>query len=335
MDYSVKDSSLFKNPYGLAEFKRSDNTLRVGMVREKREVNDGTTRYLVEVFIGGNQVPVSCRLMTKWGGPYNYEEYTIRGWAKLAPPGAMLPTTASTYDLRSGDQVIVGFLNGSSREGVILGGLKHESRDEELADDIEYISVFNGLETKIDAEGAYTVTFQGTPINETVLDATPGSPIAPPQYNPLTSGSFFGFDNAGSFEVSDGDQSIKITKDAVSGMIEIVSGKNTITMAGTAAQGEMTIATDAMTIDTMETAITALTTFSVEATQSVAIKGTQVAIGNDSIELVDAIIQLIDAFGGLVVTSPVGSCTPLMSAPTWAAQVVPLQIQLNTLKGSL
>ena len=122
MDYSVRDSSIIPDPYSTSTYTSKDDSIRVGIVREERILQDKSTRYVVEVFMDGRQVPVSCVLMNRFGGIYNFEEYRVRPWGKiksdLLPPG-----TADKYTYRSGDTVVVGFLNGNAREGVILGGL--------------------------------------------------------------------------------------------------------------------------------------------------------------------------------------------------------------------
>lgn len=336
MDYSVKDSSIFFDDYSYSTQQSKDDSLRIGIVRECREVTDGTVRYLVEVFIDGNQVPISCQLMTRFGGPYNFEEYRLRAWANKVKSGKFLPTTISTYDFRAGDMVVVGFIAGKSREGIILGGIRHESRDLELGDDIEYISKFNGLETKIDVDGAYTVTFNGTPINEIALDL-PGAPIIPPIYNPLTSGSFFGFDAQGGFSIDNNTGvSLAITKTVTGGVFTITSGSTTIEIDGTVPGLSTTaISTDSMTVDVTQD-LTINPTLSLKAeTLQLSLKGTQVAIGNDAIELVDGLIQILDGLGQVTVTSPVGTCTPIMASPQWASSIIPLIVKLNTLKGSL
>ena len=336
MDYSVKDSSISWNDSSYSLHNRKDDSLRIGIVREVRENSENHSQYVVEVFIDGNQVPVSCQLMTRFGGVYNFEEYNIRPWARKAKSSVMLPSTMSTYDLRSGDMVIVGFIAGTAREGVILGGLKHEARTAELGDDIEYLSRFNGLETKIDVEGAYTVTFLGAPINEVGLDV-PGVPILDPKYNPLTTGSFFGFDSTGGFSIDNTkDVSLAITKTKTGGVMTITSGKSTLVMDGSSpAQSTTTLTTDVLTIEaSMDTIINSKASLKVETLQ-MSLKGTQVAIGNDTIELIDGIIQLIDSIGQVTVTSPVGTCTPIMASPQWASGVIPLKVKLSTLKGSL
>lgn len=336
MDYSVRDSSIIPDNYSTQAYNDKDNSIRVGIVREERMLKDDETRYIVEVSMDGRQVPVSCTLMTRWGGVYNFEEYRVRPWGKIKTP-VMAPGTAGKYTYRSGDTVVVAFLNGNSREGVILGGLRHPGRDEETTEgNIEYLSRFNGLETQIRTDGSYKVLFKGAPINETLLDIPLGAPIMSPVYNPLTSGSYFGFSSNGSFVVTDSKQFIKIDKNIASGAIIIKSGKNTLELGGNIAIGTTTIQTDNIVMEaTMNASMKANLDMNFQSTKSISMKALQVAIGNDQIELVDGLVQLIDALGGLVVTSPVGTCTPLMAAPTWASAVVPLKIKLSILKGSL
>jgi hypothetical protein len=276
-------------------------------------------------------------MVTRWGGAYNYEDYRIRAWAAKSVSDDLVPQNAmSTYDLRSGDFVVVGFLDGNSREGIILGGLSHQSRETTITeDDIEYISEFNGLEKKIDAEGAYTVTFKGTPINSSALD-NPGTVIPAPQYNDQIQGSFYGFDSSGGFQINNNNGvSLNITRDTNGGVMTITSGSSTLVIDSSGSQGITTLTTDELKIETaVNTIINSKQSLKAETLQ-MSLKGTQVAIGNDSIELIDGLIQLIDGIGSVTVTSPVGTCTPLQASPQWTSSVLPLQIKLKTLKGSL
>lgn len=336
MDYSVRDSSVLQDDRSFKVYDESDSNIRIGIVREERIIGDKSTRYIVEVVYQGRQIPISCVLLTKWGGAHNYEEYRVRPWQKKFPSGALTPSSASTYDLRSGDVVAVAFLDGQSREGVILGGLKHNARKEKTTPgNIEYISVFNGLETQIRTDGSYKVTFKGTAVNNALLEIPPaGQPVPEPQYNPLISGSFYGFAADGSYMVSDGDQFIKMKKGSTDRILVFESGQNRIDMSGNLISGKMGFKTDKFTIEAMQASIKATTKFTAQALQ-VSIKGTQLAIGSDQFELFEGLGKLIDALGGLIVTSPVGTCTPLMAAPTWASDVLPLKIKIAAMTGSL
>jgi hypothetical protein len=339
-DYIVQDSSLFKydDAYGISDNKFTG--IYIGIVRKSELLSDGNTIYTVEYYLGGKQVPISCFAMTRFNSPYNFEEIRLKPWLRGPISSGLLPAgTASTYNMRDGEVVIVAPLDGNGREGVILGTVRHPSRKQVTEEGtLAYHSVYNGLETKIDPEGAYTVTFQGAPLN----DATPIPPglseVAEAQYNPLISGSFFGFDNTGSFaiDVSNelGANMIKLTRDPAGGTILIESGKNIISIGGNPALGELSVTTDTYKVEVLESEMKATTAMKFEALQ-MSIKGTQVAIGNDTIELIDGLLQILDGIGQVVVTSPVGTCTPIMASPQWASTITPLIVKLNTLKGSL
>lgn len=339
-DYIVSDSTLYKTSESHGAHDYKDGGIYVGVVRKAVEIEDFGTKYLVEYYSGGRQIPISCVPMSRFNSPYNFEEIRLKPWLRGSAASGLLPAgTASTYNMRDGDMVIIAPLNNSGREGVILGTIKHPSREPATEEEtLAYHSVYNGLETKIDPEGAYTVTFQGAPLNDSA-PVPPGlSEVAAAEYNPVIAGSFFGFDNTGSFTIDASNEAgtnmIKITRDAAGGTMMIESGKNIISIAGNPALGELSVTTDTLKVEVMESEIKATTTMKFEALQ-MSIKGTQVAIGNDTIELVDGLLQIIDGIGQVTVTSPVGTCTPLMASPQWASSIIPLVVKLNTLKGSL
>lgn len=338
MDYIVADSSLYKNDaYNVVDY--NDTSIRVGIVRKSIEVEGTGTKYLVECYIGGNQVPVSCVPINRFNSPYNFEEIRLKPWLRgSAASGFLDPGAASTYSLRDGETVVIAFIDGSAREGVILGSIKHPVRATTTEEQtLAYHSVYNGLETTIDVEGAYKVTFQGAPLNDSE-PIPPGTKELPEaEYDEEISGSYYGFDNAGNFSIDcsndDGVNSIAINK--TDGTITIESGKNTIKIVGGSSDGELIITTGALKVEAKEISFNAQSTFKVEAAESISIKALNVAIGNDTIELVDGILQIIDALGQITVTSPVGTCTPIMASPQWASGIIPLITKLNTLKGSL
>lgn len=337
MDYTVRDSSVLPDTRSMKEFRQKDDSIRVGIVREEVETPQGT-RYIVEVLTGGKQVPVSCTVMTRFGGAHNYEEFKPRSWLSGFPSGALLPASAGKYAARSGDVVLVAYLDGKSREGVILGGITHGARKEKLAKgEIGYISEFNGLETQVREDGSYKVTFKGKPINAALLKIPPtGINVPSPVYNPLITGSYFGFDANGSYVVSDGsDQFIKIFKSSLTRATIIKSGGNMLELGGNLIKSVTSMKTDEIVLEASLNA-------SLKANNEVTLQGLQFsakalkfAIGNDQFELMDGLIQLVDAIGEVTVTSPVGTCTPIMASPQWAAKVLPLKIKMMLVKGSL
>ena len=287
--------------------------------------------YLVEVTTHGLTYILNCRSMSRFGDVYNYEEWGRRSIHVPNPTGQQLE-----YSKKVGEVVLVAHIGGSTSDGVILGSLSHPARTSKLqSDEIAYYSEFNGLETNIDADGAYTLTFQGTPVTVDSLEGAAASGDIPdPQYDETISGSYLGFDKEGSFTVSDAgsksEQSIKIDKSA--GKTTIKSGDVAIEISGS--DKSVKVTSDKITINGSSKVTISTATASIEATDAVKIKGSKVAIGYGSVELIDSMLKLIDAIGSLVVSSPVGPCSPVQSAPTWA-QITQIKTQLSSIKGSL
>lgn len=325
----IKDSSLWIDPTVTRPNATIDN-VHVGLVREENYDSDaGVFFYKVEVQSRGLRYFLMCRQMSRFGDIYNYEEWSPRtqNIKNIAP----LPANWST---RVGEVVIVAHLNGAPADGIILGSLRHPGRKPKISSgSMAYYSEFNGLETNINDKGAYKLTFKGTPVNTPLLNAISGQKIPQPQYNSTISGSYFTLSDDGSIELNDAHsvaQSIKVDKPG--GKITITSGQVSINLdkSGGKIQVEcaenITSAKKSWSVSTLEA--------SVAATKAIKIKGNQIAIGSDSVELIDTVLNLIDALGTLVVSSPVGPCSPVKSAPTWA-QIEALKSKLSTIKGSL
>ena len=323
-DYIVRDSSVIPNTHAFAAHIEKDTCVRIGIVREVREGADKQPIYMVEVLMDGKMVIVGCTLMTRFGGAHNFEEYQVRPWTFTGAEIA-LPTAGAEYKTRAGDVVVVAYLNGKSREGVILGGIRHDSRKPKLKKgSIGYLSEFNGLETSIKEDGTYKVTFKGYSINNVAALSTPpkGFAVLPPVYNKAIGGSFFGFDSKGSYIVSDGalipgPQFIKINKNPLTGSIILKSGSAVIELGGNLAIPNFSVKAGAGVMDFATTAsIKSNLSMAVES-KLFSIKATSIAIGNSSFELMKGLSDLIDALGTVIVTSPVGTCTPLSASPTW------------------
>lgn len=244
-DYIIKDSSIWDDPKSTSLLYGKDCAVRIGVIRDEIFLTSaGTTRYKVEVWDNGVSIPVSCIRTSRFGGLYNFEEYTHRGFT----PGT---NDASTVrNLQPGDQVIVAYLNGNSREGVILGCVNHFGRKEAINHSeqktenkfsefvnrsgpttVKYISEFNGVETAINASGEHRVTFKGQPTNlAKLLEAPTGSEVPAPSYDTKVGSSYYEFDKSGSWYMTDnsqdGLQSIKVNKP--DGKIEITSGKTSL-----------------------------------------------------------------------------------------------------------
>jgi hypothetical protein len=343
-DYIVNDSSILtKDDDGLNRFPdaRPPNGIHIGIVRTVEEAVDEQLLYIIEIFMEGKQYPVACKPIFKFGGVYNYEEYNFRPW-NAAGLEDNLPISADSYEYRNGDAVVVGLLNNDTREGVILGGLQHPARSQQVPnEDIQYYSVFQGLEKQIRTDGSYKVTFNGAATNEATLEVPPtGVTAIDPIYNPLTAGSYYGFDSEGSFVATDAGQittqTIKIFKDSTgNGSIILKSGQVEVEIGGSIATGQFGAKASSITLDALQAVnIGSKLKTNIQGTQ-LSLKGLQVAIGNDNVELVSALVELITELGLVIVNSPVGTCTPISTSPNWASKVIPLQVKLQLLAGSL
>lgn len=328
----IKDSSVWFDPDTMTVSNKKDPFVRIGVVL-KGALDEDTQepKYLVEVRDRSDKITMWCRVAFRLGGTYNYEDYTLRGYTT-----SPLNDLADKFAAKAGDFVIVVALAGETREGVILGGLKHPSRKSKLnpEEGPAYIKEFNGIEEKITSEGEYTLTFLGKPVNEALLSAPSAAPILSPIYNPAITGSYIKFDSSGGFEINDKavvfPQSIKIDKRG--GMMALTSGQVSLKMEK--ASGNMSIAANKLAIDAKLGIEANALQFSVESKTTVKIKGLQIAIGSDSVELFDQLIQLIDNLGKVQVVSPVGQCTPIMATPQWP-QILAIKLKLTAVKGSL
>lgn len=327
----VKDSSIWMNPGDYKAVNERDPMLRLGIVKKcflDEETNE--IKYLVEVQNHNDKIELSCIMLRRFGGVYNYEDYIMRGYTIND-----FPDLVSSFEAKAGDAVLVGQLNGQGRQGVIIGGLTHAARETDLDPDDgpAYISEFNGVETEINSDGEYTITVKGKPINEALLKSIPTIDIPPPIYNKAVGGTYMTFDKDGGWEVNDsslvGEQSIKIDKSG--GEINIASGQTTIDIKKL--PGSIEISTKKLTIDTDISVSVSTLTHEIEATLKATMKAPQVAIGTDGIELLDQIGQLIDALGSVAPISPLGPCTPLQATPMWV-QVQLIKAKLKTITGS-
>lgn len=221
----VKDSSIWYNTKSLKAARQLDSILYTGTVRSVMADNDtGELRYMVEVYYRGDTIPTACRMMSRLGGAFNYEDVVMRGYSYNTPAGVAA---------KAGDMVLVGLLGGQGREGIIIGGLTHPARKGLGKDNgPEYKSEFNGIETHINKDGEFTQTFKGLPKNLSDLNSDPSGPIRPPKYDEEVGSSYLKWDKTGSFTVSDNAKSDPQTLfiDKKTGVIQFTSGKVSMKM---------------------------------------------------------------------------------------------------------
>lgn len=328
----IRDSTIWLNSDSYDAINDSNNVIRIGIVKEAINDVNGDIRYVVQVFDKGYVAYVACKPLRRFGGAYNYEDYINRGY-EVAPTSTDIGFTA-----RAGDAVVVGQLNGKGSDGIILGAITHPARDSstfiKASEGPQYKSVFNGLMTNINNLGEWTVTFMGQPTNLSVLKAAASAPLPAPVYDANVGSSYMKFDKTGGYTVSDNananPQSIKIDKAA--GTITVTSGKVVLTI--NKATESVALTSKSVTVNASESVTETTKTHSLKASTSVSINSPKVAIGTQSIELLDQLVKLIDKLGTVIPISPIGPCAPLQSTPQWSL-VLDIQSKIKSIKGSI
>lgn len=332
MDTTVKDSSIWADPNNMSVMSRLDGMIRIGIVKGAfNDVDTGELRYLVEIQSNAKKINMNCRMMRRFGGVYNYEDYINRGYKTNDAPD---PVTG--YDAKAGDAVLVGQLNGQGREGIIIGGLTHAARKTNIQTDDgpQYDSEFNGIHTNINADGEWTLTFRGQPTNLDGLEDTPSAAIPAAQYDASVGTSFMKFDKTGSWTINDhatsDPQFIKIDKPA--GVMTAQAGKISLVMTkGTQA---VVLTCQDLTINSSKTISENTTDYHLIASATAKFDSPKVAIGHGGIELLDQLTQLIDAIGKILPISPIGPCTQLNTVQDWPV-VEQIKAKIIQIKGSL
>ena len=331
-DAIVKDSSIWTDPANMSVASRLDGLIRIGIV--KGAFNDAVTgelRYLVEIQSNAKKINMNCRMMRRFGGVYNYEDYVDRGYKTNDSPDPV-----NGYEAKAGDCVLVGQLNGQGREGVIIGGLTHAARKTTIQaeDGPQYDAEFNGIHTNINADGEWTLTFKGQPTNLDGLENLPSSAIPAAQYDTTVGSSFMKFDKTGSWTISDNatsdPQSIKIDKP--NGTVTTTAGQ--ISMVMTKNSQAVVLTCKDLTINSSNSISENTKDYHLVASATAKFDSPKVAIGHGSIELLDQLTQLIDALGKILPISPVGPCTMLNTVADWP-EVEKIKAKITEIKGSL
>lgn len=327
----VKDSTVWRNSSNFEAHAHKDPYIRLGIVKKVyRDAATTDLRYLAEIRDRNDGIEVNCRLMRKFGGVYNYEDVVLHGYKFDDKPDPV-----QDFEAKAGDVVLIALLNGEAREGVILGALTHPARKSkvDITKGPQYISEFNGIETTINQDGEYTLTFKAVPTNAKDLDNKPSKAIPAPKYDDKIGGSFLKFDKTGSWEVNDKDKEVQNFRiDKPKGTVEINSGKIKLTMTKKDEKVELKckvmdiVSDDKITAKTKE--------FKMEASTSVKVNSPKVAIGKEGIELLDQIYQAIQMLSLVTPISPIGPCTPLKSTPQWSG-VMDVQQKIKEITGSL
>lgn len=329
----IKDSSIWYNSDRLAAAQKTDNSIRIGIIKSSIfDQSTGDVLYAVEVRYRQTKVNMKCKYTRNFGGVFNYEDVLYRGYSVNEKAD-----NVEDYNKKAGDMVLVAPLDGNQFEGVIIGLLSHPARKStfNIEDGPQYKSEFNGVEKSINKDGELLVTIKGQPKNIAKLAEAPGPVLPLPEYDTKIGGAYYKFDKLGGFLLSDastenGVQSLAIDK--ANGSFTINSGKISITLTKKTETASLkckilTVASeDKISMTTKE--------FKVEAKKSASIKAEKIAIGKDGVELLDELIKVIDNIGMIQAISPVGPCTPLKATPQWP-QIEQIKAKIQQIKGSL
>lgn len=327
----VKDSSIWQNSNSYQAICHKDPYIRIGMIKRvtfNKETSE--LKYLVQVQDRNDSIEVNARPLYRLGGAFNYEESIYRGYKFDDKPDKV-----SSFQAKAGDTVLVAFLNGEAREAVILGGLTHPARISsiDVTKGPQYKSEFNGIETSINSDGEYTLTFKAIPKNIKKLEEIPSKRLPKPEYDTKVGTSFLKFDKTGSIELNDKDQGgfQNIRIDKAKGSILINSGKINLTF--TKKDEKIDIKCKLLNIAASDKINNSTKDYSLNASVSTKIKSPKVAIGKDGVELLDQLAKLVDMLGKVTPISPIGPCTPLISTPQWSG-VAGVQSKIKEITGS-
>ena len=111
----------------------------------------------------------NCRLASWLGGQYNYAERVLRPNQK--------PLNEIPLKDQDGDIVLVQYIQGQNMAPMIVGmGTQPKDGDATgatIEDGPRWVEQYNGVETKIDKEGQYTLTVKGGMLDEEINSFTP------------------------------------------------------------------------------------------------------------------------------------------------------------------
>jgi hypothetical protein len=295
------------------------NSIQIGIVVSYVEKKDKIPGYyVVQTRNGLDYSDVICVAnVSRFGGYLNYEHYSLdHCYAEENTPYWKLEDK-----YKPGDRVLIAYINGYAYEGVILGSILNEEVEKEIQkkkDEYAYFSTYNGVDISINKDGEYTLKVKGIPTNvKEIRKEISEKALAKPKFDEKKFGATFTFKKDGSIELNDGTekpQSLAIDKE--NKKISIKGEKSNIT-----------IDNKKNTIDIVADDTSIVLTKG----KGVKIKGKKISIGNDSIELLTLLDELITAIGDQQPISPNGPCQPIKTNPLWVTMTM-IKTKLGQLK---
>ena len=168
---SVLNSSLLsiEDKSKVSAFNQRFNNfgLKTGIINAVHEVGDKTNiskigpEYDVLVIeqegnkgISGIQYK-NCITTDTFGNIADFFEVRYRGQSKAEKNSTRDPAK------QNGAYVLILCIDGASEKGIIIGALKHAKREESLDKGLHLHGEYNGLNIKVDKDGAFKVEFKG------------------------------------------------------------------------------------------------------------------------------------------------------------------------------
>lgn len=197
----------------------SNVSLKVGVVISSFDIEDeeNTTKSVKEynVLVGeqdGN-APVTphiyrnCRQLELFGNKADFFEYTYRKNQKEFEG----PTPEE-----EGSLVLLLCINGNSTDALIIGSIRHPGRKTNLTKESGHHleGEFNGVNWKVDKDGALTITYKSATDNKGV-----------PQ-DEKAGGTFININKEGSVDINDGDDKNYIRMDKPNGNAGVLADNN-------------------------------------------------------------------------------------------------------------
>ena len=171
------NSSLFQpstdTKYKAADKLNNSFSLKQGLIVKVHELDDKSNvhklgpEYDVQVFEQDNRDPTishlyrNCITIDSFGGVSDYLEVKYR-------VNQRDEDNSDNFKDETGAMVLVLCINGNGFSGVIIGGLKHVARKTNLTKENEQHleGEYNGLNWKIDKDGALKITYKSATDNE-------------------------------------------------------------------------------------------------------------------------------------------------------------------------
>lgn len=343
-DFIPLCSSLYSSDEDFSALNQSfHGTYRGTVVTAMLQEKNGEIHYIVSINnakYGGN-MDVQCIAAQRFGGIFNYEDSIMQGFNAT---GASIAGTG--FNIKAGDHVLVTFIDGANQQGVIIGSLRHMGRKPLLdqASGPQLFSTFNGVERSVNADGEFTIRYNGIPTNIKDLDKEPGDELPEAVYDEKFGSRIF-FSKDGSITISDSkaddEDNQMMVFDNENKKILIHGGKN-ITIKMDRDSGEYTNTSKKIFITSSEEELELASfksTITVRSEKEATLKGSKQLLGEGThpVSYGDILKTALDTFfdtlnNAIIPGSPPQNATSLVAVKTAAVAAKQAISQMNSKK---